>query len=163
MKKGNSHVRANSIENYDLPIYYKNLSLAAFSLFLLKLSFFDYIQIFNMGHLTADLKKLIQIKVKPRLDSPSDHYSRLFMVRALLMFTLLTGLRWFQGEVNCIVPKEGSPPGPKVDQKFSNEACWIQGNISFIFICKHRECYGLVYSQKFVPMKLSTYQVLLFL
>jgi len=47
-----------------------------------------------MAGVVGDIKKLFKFKYKSRADSPTDQYHRLFMTRALLVGTFLTGMKW---------------------------------------------------------------------
>jgi len=74
------------------------------------------------GAPTDSIKKLISVKFKPRQDSYTDQFNRLFMVRMFLVASLLTGLDWMTDEINCLVPKDYS-----ISKSFVSNACWMNG------------------------------------
>ena len=57
-----------------------------------------------MSFATKDLKDIFKIKIKPRHDSLTDQYHRIFMVKLLLISSLVMGISWFKDSVNCLVP-----------------------------------------------------------
>lgn len=69
-----------------------------------------------------DLKKMLTIKMKPRQDSYSDQFSRILMVKVLMVTATVTGLSWLKDKVTCIVPKNHDTTGG-----FVSKACWING------------------------------------
>jgi len=85
-----------------------------------------------MSALTGEIKKLLQIKFKHRQDSVTDQYSRIFMVKMMLIFGMLTGINWFKDDITCIIPKTAG-----LDGKFVNQACWIQGLYVYRSMDKH--------------------------
>jgi len=69
-----------------------------------------------------NLKKMLQVKIKPRQDSYSDQFSRILMVKVLMLTAAITGISWMKDKVTCIVPKNhDASPG------FISKACWING------------------------------------
>ena len=48
-----------------------------------------------MSGVTGDIKKLFNFKYKTRDDSVSDQYNRVFMVKAMLVASFLTGMSWY--------------------------------------------------------------------
>jgi len=72
--------------------------------------------------ITGDLKGILSIKIKSRHDSYSDQFNRIFIVKILLICSLVMGINWFKDGVNCIVP--GSS---ELSSSFVSSACWIQG------------------------------------
>ena len=57
-----------------------------------------------MSFATKDFKDIFKIKIKPRHDSLTDQYHRIFMVKLLLISSLVMGISWFKDSVNCLVP-----------------------------------------------------------
>lgn len=56
-----------------------------------------------------EIKDLLVIKIKPRDDNMIDQYSRIFMVKILLVSSMVCGLNWYTDKFNCILPgKYGS-------------------------------------------------------
>ena len=60
-----------------------------------------------MSFATKDFKDIFKIKIKPRHDSLTDQYQRIFMVKLLLISSLVMGISWFKDSVNCLVPGMG--------------------------------------------------------
>jgi len=69
-----------------------------------------------------DLKKLLMVKLKPRQDPYCDQFSRILMVKLLMITATFTGLSWLKDKVSCIVPKNHDTTGG-----FVSKACWING------------------------------------
>lgn len=69
-----------------------------------------------------DLKKMLTIKMKPRQDSYCDQFSRILMVKVLMVTATVTGLSWLKDKVTCIVPKNHD-----TTSGFISKACWING------------------------------------
>lgn len=69
-----------------------------------------------------NLKKMIQVKIKPRQDSYTDQFSRIFMVKMLMLTAAVTGITWMKDKVTCIIPK--SHDGAVA---FIQKSCWING------------------------------------
>lgn len=57
-----------------------------------------------MAMAATDLKDMLSIEIKSRPDSYSDQYNRLFMLKLLLVCSLIMGISWFTDSINCIVP-----------------------------------------------------------
>jgi len=74
------------------------------------------------GAPTNNIKKLLLVKIKARQDSYTDQFSRLFMVRMLLVVALLTSISWMKDQLNCLVPKSHG-----IDKGYVSKACWING------------------------------------
>ncbi|XP_066925423.1 uncharacterized protein [Clytia hemisphaerica] len=72
--------------------------------------------------ITDSIKQILSVKIKPRHDSYSDQFSRIFMVKIMMISALLVGLSWYTDKINCIIP---SALG--VDGNFVAQACWING------------------------------------
>ena len=58
----------------------------------------------NMSMFSSDLKSLFTISIKTRYDSLSDQFNRIFMVKLLLVSTVIMAVSWYQDDVHCIVP-----------------------------------------------------------
>lgn len=69
-----------------------------------------------------DLKKMLQVKIKPRKDSYSDQFSRILMVKMMMLTAAVTGISWAKDKFTCIVPKNHD-----VTAGFVAKACWING------------------------------------
>jgi len=75
-----------------------------------------------MAMVATDIKAMLSIQIKSRPDSYSDQYNRLFMLKLLLVASLIMGISWFTDSINCIVPDNH-----KIDGGFVSATCWIQG------------------------------------
>lgn len=69
-----------------------------------------------------DLKKMLQVKIKPRQDSYTDQFSRILMAKVMMMTAAITGISWMKDKLTCIVPKNHDVTGG-----FVSKACWING------------------------------------
>ncbi|XP_057310175.1 innexin inx3-like [Hydractinia symbiolongicarpus] len=78
-----------------------------------------------MSMVATDIKDLFKIKIKPRHDSYSDQYNRIFMVKILLACTIVLGISWYSDKFNCVVPDEQK--AAEDFDKFVSNACWVQG------------------------------------
>ena len=78
----------------------------------------------------SDLKDIFTIRLKERQDSYTDQFSRIFMVKILLISSIVMGVDWFQDTVNCMIPNVDLH---KVGEQFVHSACWIQGNPTEFF------------------------------
>jgi len=72
--------------------------------------------------ITDSIKDILSVKIKPRHDTYSDQFSRIFMVKVLMIAALLVGLNWYNDKINCIIPDAVGADG-----KFVSSACWING------------------------------------
>ena len=72
--------------------------------------------------IATDIKGMLSVKIKPRNDSYTDQYNRIFMVKILLVCVVIMGISWFNDSIKCLVPGVNS-----VDGGFVSQACWIQG------------------------------------
>ena len=72
--------------------------------------------------ITDSIKSILSVKTKPRHDTYSDHYSRIFMVKVMMVATLLTGMSWYSDKINCVIPQTIGANGG-----FVSSACWING------------------------------------
>ena len=59
-----------------------------------------------MAMVATDIKGLLSVTIKSRHDSHSDQYNRIFMVKLMLVSSLVMGISWFQDSITCIVPGE---------------------------------------------------------
>ncbi|XP_057305804.1 uncharacterized protein LOC130644282 [Hydractinia symbiolongicarpus] len=69
-----------------------------------------------------DLKKMLQVNIKPRQDSYTDQFSRIFMVKMMMLTSAVTAISWMKDKLNCIVPKSHD-----INGAFVAKACWING------------------------------------
>ena len=69
------------------------------------------------------LKDILSIKIKPRHDSPSDQFSRLFMTKMLLIAAFIMGFEYFSDRISCLKP----PSATELTGSFIHSACWISG------------------------------------
>ena len=46
----------------------------------------------------------LKIRIKSRDDTMSDQYSRLFMVKLLLVCAAIAGVSWSTDQLNCVIP-----------------------------------------------------------
>lgn len=75
-----------------------------------------------MAMVATDIKNMITINIKPRHDGMTDQYNRIFMVKILLISSLVMSVSWFKDSINCIVPESHG-----IDGGFVAATCWIQG------------------------------------
>ena len=57
-----------------------------------------------MAAIAGGVKDLFAFKYKHRDDDFSDQYSRIFMTKAMLVATFITGMQWYSDEISCTVP-----------------------------------------------------------
>ena len=57
-----------------------------------------------MAMVATDIKSMLSISIKSRHDSYTDQYNRIFMVKMLLVSSLIMGISWFQDSIHCMVP-----------------------------------------------------------
>ena len=57
------------------------------------------------GSITGDIKTLLAIRIKPRHDGMCDQYHRIFMVKILLVSTIIIGVNQYKDSIACIVPE----------------------------------------------------------
>lgn len=72
--------------------------------------------------LVGELKGLLSLKIKSRHDGYSDQFNRIFIIKILMVCSLLMGINWYKDSVNCIVPGSSN-----IASDFVSSACWIQG------------------------------------
>jgi len=57
-----------------------------------------------MSFVATDLKGILTLNIKSRHDGFTDQYSRIFMVKLLMVSTIVMGLSWYGDNINCIIP-----------------------------------------------------------
>ena len=72
--------------------------------------------------ITDSIKQILSIQIKPRIDSYTDQYSRIFMVKLSMVGALLVGLNWYSDKITCV-----QPGALGVSEVFVGQACWING------------------------------------
>lgn len=75
-----------------------------------------------MSIVDGNIKDILSIKLKQRHDSITDQYNRIFMVKMLIVFSIITSVEFFTDKVSCIVPLESF-----MNDDFVHSACWIRG------------------------------------
>ena len=92
--------------------------------------------------ITGGIKDLLSVDVKSRHDSIPDQYSRIFMVRLLLVCTIIIGVNEYKDTISCIIPQTLEICGDSDDQscRFVNGACWVQG------MYVYKQLIGKIYS-----------------
>jgi len=75
-----------------------------------------------MAMVAGDIKQMLSINIKPRHDTLTDQYNRIYMVKILMISSLIMGVSWFKDSINCIVPDSHGISG-----SFVSATCWIQG------------------------------------
>ena len=68
------------------------------------------------------LRSLFVVKFKPRHDSYSDQLLRIAITRIFILASIIMGVDWFQGEMNCIPPESSTLP-----VNFIHKGCWVRG------------------------------------
>lgn len=69
-----------------------------------------------------DIKKMLQVKIKPRKDPYTDQFSRILMPKMMMLTATITGISWAKDKFTCIVPKKHG-----VSKDFVAKSCWING------------------------------------
>jgi len=81
--------------------------------------------------LTGHIKELLTIDSKSRHDPACDQYSRIFMVRLLLVCTIVIGVNEHRDAITCIIPNSLDICNQDEEEgascNFVNGACWVQG------------------------------------
>ena len=57
-----------------------------------------------MAFVATDLKDLLTLNVKSRHDNFTDQYNRIFMIKLIMVCTIVMGISWYSDSINCIVP-----------------------------------------------------------
>lgn len=78
-----------------------------------------------MSKIVYDVWKILKITIKPRQDSYSDQFSRIILMKTMLIGAFFTGISWYTDEIKCIIPHPGGKPF--VDPNFVSQSCWING------------------------------------
>jgi len=68
-----------------------------------------------------DVKDILSINFKVRHDSYSDQYTRVFLMKLMIMGAFFIGLNWYNDKINCLTVGSGFDGG------FATSACWING------------------------------------
>ena len=76
----------------------------------------------EMAAVYASIKDVLSIKVKVRYDGYCEQYSRIFMMKLLVIGSMIIGLNWYTDKTMCIMP-----PKSGLSADFVGDACWIQG------------------------------------
>ena len=45
---------------------------------------------------------ILKVKIKPRQDSYSDQFSRIFMLKVMFLGAFFTGMTWYNDKINCL-------------------------------------------------------------
>ena len=81
-----------------------------------------------MSMVASSVKEIVSIKIKPRHDSISDQYNRIFMTKMCIICSAIIGVNYFNDNVSCIIANANG-----MDGGFVGSACWIQGiNLYFL-------------------------------
>lgn len=56
----------------------------------------------NMSLAQETIEGIFKIKIRPSLDSLTDQYHRTFMVKLLLISSLVMGIHWFNDSISCL-------------------------------------------------------------
>lgn len=75
-----------------------------------------------MALISESIKDIVSINIKERHDDHSDQFSRIFIVKMLVMSALITSMDFFNDSMSCILPED-----TKMDASFAHSVCWIQG------------------------------------
>lgn len=75
-----------------------------------------------MASVVEGIKGIISINIKTRTDDVCDQYSRIFMMKMMMIGTMVIGLNWYADKTTCIMP-----PIDSLSSDFVADACWIQG------------------------------------
>ena len=71
--------------------------------------------------ISGSIQDVLSIKLKHRSDSFTDQFSRIFMVKMLIISSLITSMEFFSDTVSCIVPNQSG----SLNLEFVHSACWI--------------------------------------
>ena len=83
--------------------------------------------------LTESFKDIVSIKIKPRVDDYADQFSRIFIVKMLIMSAIVTSLDFFNDTMACI-----RSANAKAEGGYINSLCWIKG------LYVYRDVFGAV-------------------
>jgi len=84
-----------------------------------------------------DAKKILKVSIKVRHDGYADQFSRILMVRIMMLGAFLIGLNWYSDNIQCIVPGSLGINGGYV-----SSACWINGLYVYEEIRSHADQLG---------------------
>lgn len=87
-----------------------------------------------------DIRKILQVKLKPRQDSYSDQFSRVVLLKVMLFGAFITGMSWYSDKINCIILQSGGKP--IVEPGFVQQSCWINGFYVYEEIRDHKNNLG---------------------
>lgn len=82
-----------------------------------------------------DVKGILSVKIKPRQDSYSDQFSRIFLLKLMFVAAFFTGMDWYNDSLKCI-----NPFG--LDGGFMGSSCWINGFYVYENIRYHEDEFG---------------------
>jgi len=72
--------------------------------------------------IASDMKEMLSIKMKHRHDAYSDQFTRILLMKLMLVGCFFIGMNWFGDNINCIIPGTNG-----FDGDYTSEACWING------------------------------------
>lgn len=72
--------------------------------------------------ITDSVKGILTIGIKPRTDSYTDQYTRIFMTKLMSAGSLIVGLNWYTDKITCI-----QPGALGLSEVFVGQACWMNG------------------------------------
>jgi len=84
-----------------------------------------------------DVKGILSVSIKVRHDGYADQFSRILMVRIMMVGALIIGLNWYSDGIKCIIP--GSLG---IDGGYVSSACWINGLYVYEEIRNHADELG---------------------
>ena len=93
-----------------------------------------------MSVATTNIKDVFKINIKPRHDSLTDQYHRIFMVKLLLISSFVMGISWFN--ISCLVVGMNIyillnflNRFSKIDyiQKMNSKEIFLSRNLSLVF------------------------------
>ena len=87
------------------------------------------------------LKEVISIRFRPRHDSYSDQWNRIFMSKLFFVISIICGIEQFNDSITCVVPSNA-----EIDSDFVKSTCWINGFYVFpklIAPNEHASYYGI--------------------
>jgi len=85
-----------------------------------------------------DVKGILSVSLKKvRYDTYTDQFSRILMVRIMMVGTLIIGLNWANDGIKCIVPSK-----LEIDGGYVSSACWINGFYVYEEIRNHTDDIG---------------------
>ena len=87
--------------------------------------------------IVASVKDVLSVKLKTRHDPYTDQFSRVLMVKVMMVGALIIGLNWYNDKITCIIP--GSLG---IDGGFVSAACWINGIYIHDDILYHKDDIG---------------------